>query len=132
MPATLAEGEASNEDTHEHSYVATIGPGDLGVRADSRIAGDAGAGRRTAAGAGAGAAADPGADPAGAAAGVPARPGDQAGIGRAVHGDGVNIARVRKEPTGLPLVVLDRTYIDQTGASTNRELLQTVPQIQIR
>ena len=45
---------------------------------------------------------------------------------------GSNIARVRKEPTGLPLVVLDRSYIDQTGASTNRELLQTVPQIQIR
>jgi hypothetical protein len=45
---------------------------------------------------------------------------------------GSNIARVRKEPAGLPLVVLDRSYIDQTGAPNSREMLQTVPQIQIR
>ena len=44
---------------------------------------------------------------------------------------GSNIARVRKDP-GLPLVVLDRTYIDQTGATTPREVLETVPQVQIR
>ena len=45
---------------------------------------------------------------------------------------GSNIARVRKEPAGLPLVMLDRSYVDQTGASNTRELLQTVPQIQTR
>jgi outer membrane cobalamin receptor len=44
---------------------------------------------------------------------------------------GSNIARIRKEP-GPPLVVLDRTYIDQTGATTPREVLETVPQVQIR
>jgi hypothetical protein len=42
---------------------------------------------------------------------------------------GSHIARVRKEPS-LPLVVLDRSYIDQSGTTTSRELIQTVPQAQ--
>jgi hypothetical protein len=42
---------------------------------------------------------------------------------------GSHIARVRKEPS-LPLLILDRSYIDQSGAITSRELIQTVPQVQ--
>jgi iron complex outermembrane recepter protein len=42
---------------------------------------------------------------------------------------GSNIARVTTERT-LPLLVLDRAYIDQSGATTATELIQTLPQAQ--
>ena len=52
----------------------------------------------------------------------------QAGARRTVTGS--NIARVRTE-SSLPLLELDRAYIDQTAAITAPELIQTVPQAQI-
>jgi iron complex outermembrane receptor protein len=42
---------------------------------------------------------------------------------------GSSIARVRTD-RGLPLLVLDRGYIDQSGATTSTELIQTIPQAQ--
>lgn len=43
---------------------------------------------------------------------------------------GSNILRARS-PESLPLMEIDRTYIDRTGAATTPELLRTIPQIQI-
>ena len=43
---------------------------------------------------------------------------------------GSNILRVRSEES-LPVMEVDRTYIDRTGAATTPELLRTIPQIQI-
>lgn len=60
------------------------------------------------------------------AAPLPARPAN--GI-RATR-TGSNIARVRSEES-LPLLDIDRAYIDRTGARTTPELLRTVPQVQI-
>ena len=42
---------------------------------------------------------------------------------------GSNIARVTTE-RGLPLLVLDRAYIDQSAATSATELIQTLPQAQ--
>jgi|SRR6185436_11863247 len=42
---------------------------------------------------------------------------------------GSNILRVRPDES-LPLLEVDRTYIDRTGATTTPELLRTIPQIQ--
>jgi hypothetical protein len=42
---------------------------------------------------------------------------------------GSHIARVRKD-SSLPVLVLDRPYIDQSGTNTPTGLLETVPQIQ--
>ena len=42
---------------------------------------------------------------------------------------GSNILRVRSDES-LPLLEVDRTYIDRTGATTTPELLRTIPQIQ--
>jgi hypothetical protein len=56
-----------------------------------------------------------------ATAGAPAAPRTTA--------TGSNIVRVRKDPA-LPLLVLDRGYIDQSAATTSTELIQTVPQAQ--
>jgi outer membrane cobalamin receptor len=42
---------------------------------------------------------------------------------------GSNIARVRTENT-LPLLVLDRAYIDQSAATSTTELIQALPQAQ--
>ena len=43
---------------------------------------------------------------------------------------GSNILRVRTDES-LPLMEIDRTYIDRTGVSTTPELLRTIPQIQV-
>ena len=43
---------------------------------------------------------------------------------------GSNIARVRGSES-LPLLDIDRTYIDRSGATTAPELLRTVPQVQV-
>jgi len=42
---------------------------------------------------------------------------------------GSNILRVRPDES-LPLLEVDRTYIDRSGATTTPELLRTIPQIQ--
>ena len=42
---------------------------------------------------------------------------------------GSSISRVRTDRS-LPLLVLDRGYIDQSGATTSTELIRTVPQAQ--
>ena len=42
---------------------------------------------------------------------------------------GSNILRVRSDES-LPLLEVDRTYIDRSGATTTPELLRTIPQIQ--
>jgi len=42
---------------------------------------------------------------------------------------GSNILRVRPDES-LPLLEVDRAYIDRTGATTTPELLRTIPQIQ--
>ena len=44
---------------------------------------------------------------------------------------GSNILRTRTDDS-LPLLELDRGYIERSGATTAPELLRTVPQIQIR
>jgi hypothetical protein len=43
---------------------------------------------------------------------------------------GSHIKRVRKEEPSLPLLLLDRSYIDQSGTTTTSELIRTVPQAQ--
>ena len=43
---------------------------------------------------------------------------------------GSNIARGRSEES-LPLLDIDRAYIDRTGARTTPELLRTIPQVQV-
>ena len=43
---------------------------------------------------------------------------------------GSNIVRYRTGAS-LPLMEIDRTYIDRTGASTAPELLRTIPQLQV-
>jgi len=57
-----------------------------------------------------------------------ADPRKQDGMRRTITGS--NILRVRSEDS-LPLMEVDRTYIDRSGVSTTTELLRTVPQIQI-
>jgi len=42
---------------------------------------------------------------------------------------GSNILRVRPDES-LPLLEVDRAYIDRTGATTTPELLRTIPQLQ--
>ena len=42
---------------------------------------------------------------------------------------GSNILRVRSDES-LPLLEVDRTYIDRSGVTTTPELLRTIPQIQ--
>ena len=42
---------------------------------------------------------------------------------------GSNILRVRPDES-LPLLEVDRTYIDRSGATTTPELIRTIPQIQ--
>jgi len=42
---------------------------------------------------------------------------------------GSNILRVRPDES-LPLLEVDRTYIDRSGVTTTPELLRTIPQIQ--
>jgi hypothetical protein len=42
---------------------------------------------------------------------------------------GSNISRVRSDRT-LPLLVLDRDYIDQSSATNAKELIRSVPQAQ--
>jgi hypothetical protein len=43
---------------------------------------------------------------------------------------GSNIVRYRSGES-LPLMEIDRTYIDRSGASTTPELLRTIPQLQV-
>ena len=50
--------------------------------------------------------------------------------GMRVTRTGSNIVRVRRDDS-LPLLDIDRTYIDRTGAATTPELLRTIPQLQL-
>ena len=43
---------------------------------------------------------------------------------------GSNILRIRSAES-LPLMEIDRSYIERTGATTTPELLRTIPQVQI-
>lgn len=45
---------------------------------------------------------------------------------------GSHIRRVPRPETTLPLMELDRTYIDRSGATNPRELIRTVPAAQVR